>query len=156
MATLTNSSFSTPYLLGAATVLFVAYRIFQVLSTNAKIRRLGARAPVRTSYVPLSLDMAYDTIIYALNEQMYELWIGMFAKYCGPGRYTIEAGIGERVILTADPENIKAILATQFKDYGKGEQFRREWYEFLGNCTFDRLRDGKSGLRRTWQFPKQA
>jgi len=38
-----------------------------------------------------------------------------------------------RLILTADEENIKAILATQFGDYGKGAQFNSEWHDFLGD-----------------------
>jgi cytochrome P450 len=43
---------------------------------------------------------------------------------------------GARVILTADSENIKAILSTQFDDYGKGEDFRNVWGAFLGNSIF--------------------
>jgi hypothetical protein len=42
---------------------------------------------------------------------------------------------GQRFIFTADPENIKAVLATQFDDYGKGEEFNRSFHEFLGNST---------------------
>jgi cytochrome P450 len=41
-----------------------------------------------------------------------------------------------RFLLTADPENIKAILTTQFTDYGKGEQFHKEWEPFLGDGIF--------------------
>ena len=41
--------------------------------------------------------------------------------------------VNVRVIFTADPENIKAILATQFDDYGKGPNFHKEWQEFLGD-----------------------
>lgn len=41
-----------------------------------------------------------------------------------------------RVTFTADPENIKAILTTQFADYGKGEQFHKEWEQFLGDGIF--------------------
>lgn len=29
--------------------------------------------------------------------------------------------------MTVDPENIKAILATQFQDFGKGEEFHDAW-----------------------------
>ena len=37
---------------------------------------------------------------------------------------TVEISIGgQRMVFTADPENIRAILATQFGDYGKGEPF---------------------------------
>lgn len=41
-----------------------------------------------------------------------------------------------RFITTADPENIKAILTTQFADYGKGERFHKEWEKFLGDGIF--------------------
>lgn len=137
MITFTNTSFSTPHLLGAVVVLYIAYKISVVISINAQIRKLGARAPVRRSYVPWGLDMAYEVLMSALENKTYEMWLGMFEKWAGPGRYTIEAGVGQRVILTADPENMKAILATQFKDYGKGKQFWQEWHAFLGNGMFD-------------------
>ena len=39
-------------------------------------------------------------------------------------------------LITTDPENIKAILATQFADYGKGEKFNGEFAPFLGNSIF--------------------
>jgi hypothetical protein len=133
MADLTSTHLSTPYLLGGIIVLYIGYRLALRIHINARIRKLGARAPVRKTYVPMGLDMAFEVVSYALKDKSYEMWIRMFDKWAGPGRYTIEAGIGERVILTAEPENIKAILATQFKDYGKGEQFRKDWHAFLGN-----------------------
>jgi hypothetical protein len=141
MTELKIMNISTPYLLGAVAVLFIGYRVVQRFYIDARIRKLGARAPVRKTYVPYGLDMAYEVITYALKDKSYEMWVGMFEKWCGPGHYTIEAGVGERVLLTAEPENIKAILATQFKDYGKGEQFRKDWHTFLGNGTCTRERN---------------
>lgn len=38
--------------------------------------------------------------------------------------------------MTSDPENIKALLATQFKDFGKGEEFHKDWHPFLGDGIF--------------------
>lgn len=53
------------------------------------------------------------------------------------GTYTLEQRImGERIIMTADPENIKAILAGQFSDFGKGEPFHKIWFDFLGDSIF--------------------
>jgi cytochrome P450 len=51
--------------------------------------------------------------------------------------WTVEARVAnQRAIFTADPENIKAILATQFADYGKGKPFHDVWKEFLGDSIF--------------------
>ena len=40
------------------------------------------------------------------------------------------------MVFTADPENIRAVLATQFGDYGKGEPFHEDWNDFLGDGIF--------------------
>ncbi|KAH6644401.1 cytochrome P450 alkane hydroxylase-like protein [Boeremia exigua] len=136
MADTLPAHLSTPYLLGCVAILYIGYKVALTIQINARIHKLGARAPVRKTYVPMGLDMAYEAVTHALKDKSYEMWTQMFEKWAGPGRYTIEAGIGQRVILTAEPENIKAILATQFKDYGKGEQFRKDWHAFLGNGIF--------------------
>jgi hypothetical protein len=40
--------------------------------------------------------------------------------------------------MTVDPENIKAMLATQFNDYGKGEEIFHIFKEVLNhNCLTD-------------------
>ena len=41
--------------------------------------------------------------------------------------------LGSRTIVTVDSDNIKAILATQFDQYGKGPQFTTSWQQFLGH-----------------------
>jgi cytochrome P450 len=133
---MTGTNIALSHLLLGAGALFIVYNIAARIHKNAQIKRLGARAPVRKSYLPYGIDLAYEVLTNAMKDNMYELWVEMFAKWAGPGRYTLEAGVGERVILTADPENIKAILATQFKDYGKGEAFRKDWHAFLGNGIF--------------------
>lgn len=68
-----------------------------------------------------------------MNHTNLDAWQAFFA----PNKWTVEAApAGLRCIFTADPENIKAILATQFTDYGKGEPFHRDWKEFLGDSIF--------------------
>ena len=55
------------------------------------------------------------------------------------------------MFLTADPENIKAILTTQFADYGKGKRFHDEWEPFLGDGIFttdgDQWHDARQLIR---------
>jgi hypothetical protein len=136
MFELKNIQLSVPHVLGTIAIIYVTCGIFWKLYINARIRKLGARAPIRKTYVPWGLDMVYDLVRHALEDKTYELWIGMFEQWCGPGGYSIEANIGGRVVLTAEPENIKALLATQFEDFGKGENFRKDWHAFLGNGTW--------------------
>ncbi|KAJ4303653.1 hypothetical protein N0V90_002554 [Kalmusia sp. IMI 367209] len=135
MLKLLGATISTLQLIGGLVVLYVGYAIAAKLSYNARLRKLGARAPIRKTYLPLQLDLAYSIIKAAIDDTMYEFWAATFAKY-SPGHYTIESGIGERVIMTADPENIKAILATQFKEFGKGEQFHKDFQDFIGDGIF--------------------
>lgn len=42
----------------------------------------------------------------------------------------------ERYILTRDPDHIKAVLTTQFSDFGKGPRFHDLWRPFLGDSIF--------------------
>lgn len=151
MIDLKGTQLTAPYILTASVILYIAYRFSRSLYRDARIRKLGARAPTRTSYLPWGLDLAYDAVSYAMRDETYIMWTTMFEKWCGPGRYTVEAGVGERVILTAEPDNIKAILATQFKDYGKGEKFREDWHRFLGNGKYTLFRMfGASVLCGPW------
>ncbi|KAF2000549.1 cytochrome P450 52A11 [Amniculicola lignicola CBS 123094] len=130
------SPYLTPkYLLLSLFPLLILYNLLTKLLKAHRIARLGARAPIRTTYLPYGVDMLHQVITYALKDMNYELWLLMFSKY-GKGRYTVEAGSGERVILTAEPDNVKAVLATQFKDFGKGERFNKDWKFFLGNGIF--------------------
>lgn len=69
-----------------------------------------------------------------MKYQNLPFWRNMFSSIQGE---TGECRIaGRRIIFTIDHENMKAILATQFSDYGKGEPFHREWKGFLGDSIF--------------------
>lgn len=37
--------------------------------------------------------------------------------------------LGINLIMTFEPENVKAILATQFGDFAKGEIFHKSWHQ---------------------------
>jgi cytochrome P450 len=83
-----------------------------------------------------------------MTHKNLEFWEWLFATYGTAGSpYTVESTLGgdKRVIFTADPENIKAILTTQFEDYGKGEPFHRDFKAFLGDSIF--VTDGEQWSR---------
>lgn len=104
------------------------------------IRRLGLTAPVIKTYVPLGLDLPIKACQYFLKNRAMEAWTDEWKKLGALEtlNYTMELRIltDIRVIMTADPENIKAVLTQQFSEYGKGEQFHIEWEDFLGDSIF--------------------
>jgi hypothetical protein len=54
-----------------------------------------------------------------LAHRHYETFKARLNWKQGDDRHTAEGSIlGARIVTTDDPENIKAILATQFKDFG--------------------------------------
>lgn len=82
------------------------------------------------------MDLAYTNIRYAMSDHLMEFWDSLFILAPTMSR-TVEMTMArQRLIFTADPENIKAILAAQFEDYGKGETFHQDWKPFLGDSIF--------------------
>ncbi|KAI8632582.1 glycoside hydrolase family 20 protein [Xylariaceae sp. FL1651] len=115
-------------------VIFVLWRTYLKINETVRLRTLGARAPRIVSRFPFGLDVIAKQVEGTIKYKNFET----FKELVKPApEYTVEGRmLGRRVLLTADPENIKAILATQFSDYGKGEPFHREWKEFLGDSIF--------------------
>ncbi|KAL2757638.1 hypothetical protein ACRALDRAFT_1039882 [Sodiomyces alcalophilus JCM 7366] len=100
-----------------------------------RLRRLsGARGKIMPGTFPLGIPFVYRAVKAARNHTSLDFWTDNFTAI---GRDTGETNVlGQPLISTMDPENIKAILATQFSDFGKGEPFHREWKDFLGDSIF--------------------
>jgi hypothetical protein len=103
--------------LGVATLLYIYY------TRNADIERriaaLGGRCRCLTAWLPFGIDLIWMDVRSAMTHTNMELWQKCFVKY-GKGQHTVEATVmGQRIIFTDDPENIKAILGTQFDDFGE-------------------------------------
>lgn len=69
-----------------------------------------------------------------------EFWNEQMANAHGASELTLTAelnsGAGSRELYTIDAENIKAILSSQFADYGKGKKFHEDWQQFIGDSVF--------------------
>ncbi|OTB02331.1 hypothetical protein M426DRAFT_322763 [Hypoxylon sp. CI-4A] len=115
-------------------VVFVLQSIFINYSENARLRRMGAAgAPLKSSW-PFGLDVIVAQVRATIQHKNYE---GFLEFLSNSPNYTAEAKVtGQRMVATADPENIKAILATQFPEFGKGKLFHDTWEEFLGDSIF--------------------
>lgn len=71
----------------------------------------------------------------ARNHTMLSAWRDSMLR--DAPAYTAETRVmGRRLVFTADPDNVKAVLATQFPDFGKGHIFHATWRDFLGDSIF--------------------
>ncbi|KAL6714619.1 hypothetical protein ACLMJK_008044 [Lecanora helva] len=121
-------------------LLFVAfptvYFTISVFSERRAIARLGASPPQVRTWLPFGIDTVIRSMRFANNDTEIDFWYWLFS-WSNEHSPTVESTLArERFIFTADPENIKAVLATQFDDFGKGEQFHQDWRHFLGDSIF--------------------
>ncbi|CAK7205653.1 hypothetical protein SEUCBS139899_008432 [Sporothrix eucalyptigena] len=116
-------------------VCYAIYSVYSRIDERIRLRRTtGLRAPYYPGKLPGSIDLVFRTLKAAAEHKNRENWEAIFASV---HNHTAEFRIlGRRIIFTDDPENIKAILATQFQDYGKGEPFHAEFEPFLGDSIF--------------------
>lgn len=146
-----NASLGTivSLVIGYLTLKSIVFRV----NKHSRIKALGGFAPPAKAYLPwriffpdqdlqkrlltliVELDIVYKVFQHNKACKMMEMWRDEF--FGKSGAWTIEASVfGDRLVVTAEPDNIKAILATQFTDFGKGERFRRDWSDFLGDSIF--------------------
>ncbi|KAG9255014.1 cytochrome P450 [Emericellopsis atlantica] len=106
------------------------------LIEHVRLRRIpGKRARKVPSWAPFGLDLVKGAVESTLAQTNLDYWRNVYFK--DGTRWTGEARVlNQRILMTADPENIKAILALQFSDFGKGEPFHDEWKDFLGDSIF--------------------
>ncbi|KAH9231324.1 hypothetical protein K456DRAFT_1751762 [Colletotrichum gloeosporioides 23] len=108
------------------------------------IGKLGGHAQKFQSYTPIEwlsgIHFLLSITSYALRDQNLKFMHNTF-RLSGKGKknpYTFEINmLGSRTLFTSDPENIRAMLATQFNDFGKGERFRKDWFDLMGNGIFN-------------------
>lgn len=87
--------------------------------------------------------------MHAIYDSMHHRDLESWTRFLrGRGETAEVTMCGLRVVFTVDAENIKAIHAMQFKDYGKGARFRRDWGKFLGESVFTMDGDGWHASRR--------
>ncbi|EPE37168.1 Cytochrome P450 [Glarea lozoyensis ATCC 20868] len=109
------------------------------LSQRGKIVALGGFAPGMKTKLPFGLRWIIDEIHCAVNYDHFDIWqkrMRQVGTECRTLETRFPGPFGLRIIWTDDPENIKAILVTDFEDWGKGERVHHEWMPLLGNSIF--------------------
>ncbi|KAI1497265.1 cytochrome P450 [Biscogniauxia marginata] len=127
--------------IGASLVICtVAFYVIQIVRYELKVRRIpGVRAPSLASNPLSGLIWIVEAGRAQRRNQFLTHYNSFFDTSGTPeSPHCVELQIKPcaRFLLTRDPEHIKAILAGQFSDFGKGEQFHRLWRPFLGDSIF--------------------
>ncbi|KAG8706591.1 hypothetical protein FRC08_000954 [Ceratobasidium sp. 394] len=91
-------------------------------------------APKLKTRLPWNLDFIPYSIENRRIEYCAGLWPPLLEKYGN----TFNLGLfGETQIFTTEPENIKAILSTDFASFEKGPEFRNKMFSVLGTGVFN-------------------
>jgi len=142
LSTILSSSPST-ILITACIVAFCALQVRsyqqhrRILALGGYSARIKSRLPFGEGFVT-----SWQVIKAVKTNRLLELFEECFAQGHVKAPYTVEVMRGtSRAIMTTDSENIKAMLATQFKDFDKGEGVKKAWEPFLGHSIFST--DGK-------------
>lgn len=103
---------------GYAPIIFILIIVtYIIISLNQRIKEqrhiqsLGGRAPRFRTYVPFGIGLILSAIRHARRRENLKFWYQLFFTYGNPNNpYTVEANAGgQRIIWTADPENIKVL-----------------------------------------------
>ncbi|KAI1134340.1 cytochrome P450 monooxygenase CYP539B5 [Hypoxylon sp. FL0543] len=128
----------------AATSLFfivcgLTYYVVQLTRHELRIKKLGGvRAPGLTRNPLRAAWWFLDTARAMMRNELLEQYNSFFDAGTPECPELVEVQIfpRERYLFTRSPEHIKAVLAGQFSDFGKGPRFHDLWRPFLGDSIF--------------------
>lgn len=121
-------------------ILIVAHYGYTYINYEIRQRKQKARFANPLKAGPFGLTFVSEMMALSKSYRTYELFCDRAKKYGDTYGLWV---FGHHIIVTNEPENIKAVLATQFSDFGgKGAQFKARWAQFLGDGIFNA--DGQS------------
>ena len=114
--------------------LLINRSITDKLSTD-KAKQMGCSPPkVLHHRVPWGLDLIYELFRADQNKVLPEYLKERFAR-AGAATYSYEF-LNRTTIFTIDPENLQAVLSSQFQDFSLGITRRANFSPFLGHGVF--------------------
>lgn len=103
--------------------------------------RLGCQPPLRRPHkLPWGIDFAYLLLEADRQKRAPDYFIELYESLGRPSTW-LQLLAGSDNIMTVDPKNLQALLATQFKDFGLGPTRRGNFVAMLGDGIF--TLDGK-------------
>lgn len=130
--------------LALVTITIVYYALRSIFNKYKRARRakaLGCQPPPRLLYKwPFAVDVLWR-ILKADRNKIVPHEFTKFYHETGDKATWLQTLPGETHIITTDPKNIQAMLATQFNDFEVGELRRAQFFALLGDGIF--TSDGK-------------
>ncbi|KAI1122066.1 cytochrome P450 [Nemania abortiva] len=111
----------------------IIVRLLNNRSKQSRIRQLGDLAYIVPSRFPLGLDLAFKASLYMCKHDFVS-WTSRLLE--NNGRTFEMTMLDTRLVFTDHPENIKAIMSTQFAQFGKGENIHKAFENVLGDSIF--------------------
>lgn len=128
-------------LLAAAAVVYILWSAWVKVSHKIAAQRLGCKPAFARPYrIPLGIDNLVRTIKAAKNQVLQNEDVVVYEEMGCPSTWTQNV-LGTWYHCTVDPENMKAMLATQFKDFELGPLRANQLSPLLGHGIF--TSDGK-------------
>lgn len=133
------SVISVPALLVSLLVAFALLRVIEHLRVRRQAARLGCRPPPRGFGVePSGLGLMRQSLRAQRGKDVPNWIRGEFARMSARegrqvGTFTMRAPLFRDVLFTCEPENIKTILATSFKDFSLGDNRIGNFKPLLGD-----------------------
>lgn len=128
------------YLPTLCLLLWLAHRMRASYLCSLKAFRLGCQdAPTRVNKYPGGIDHVARLLIADREGQVPTEYLRIY-KEQGDHTYA-HTILGTKQVMTIDPPNIQAMLATQFPDFEVGSIRRKNFAPLLGNGIF--TADGK-------------
>jgi hypothetical protein len=128
----------------AAAALFIVYLLFLLVSFLQhanKARQLGCGKPAKLPQSLGGLDLVFRLSKAAREQTLPEEFVRIYEEMGRPNTW-VQSVLGAKTILTVDPQNIQAVLAKQFHDFGVGPVRRGNFRAMLGDGIF--TDDGKA------------
>lgn len=96
----------------------------------------GCEAPTRYPHiVPIFGFDLLSILAKAVRQHTYlKTTQALLQKFGNTVEYCI---LGQTAVVTVDPENIKAVIAKNFRDYSLGKKRKAEFQPFFGNGIFN-------------------
>ncbi|MCL7051796.1 hypothetical protein MKW94_002338 [Papaver nudicaule] len=113
---------------------FIFIRIISIRSSSTKL--------------PKSYPLIGSTFAILSNKHRMNQWMADVLQQCATRTFVMRGFVGPARVWTANPENVKHILQTQFPTYPKGELSTDILHDFLGNGIFNT--DGNN-----WKFQRK-